>query len=190
MKQFLQSKNRFQLTFAEPRKFCSPKANCAVSSNAWRKTHHLKKNTRKWMMTLPRVTSWKYRQPTWPWRNGVFHIIQLPTEANREKFALWPIPAVSSKDSHSTIVHLLDRIFFATSQYQQILMLCLSTFLWALKTDHTYVFFERTTLEYEYLRRIFGATDFPCVGSYAVRWYAKGNEGVQVNLIAVVHWNI
>ena len=46
------------------------------------------------------------------------------------------------------------------------------------------------TIEFEYTRHIFGATDSPCVACYAVRKCAKDNEAVYPGLPAIVQRNI
>ena len=46
------------------------------------------------------------------------------------------------------------------------------------------------TIEFEYTRHIFGATDSPCVVCYAVRKCAKDNEAVYPGLPAIVQRNI
>ena len=60
--------------------------------------------------------------------------------------------------------------------------------------DRQYLHFlwsnDTKTIEFEYTRHIFGATDSPCVACYAVRKCAKDNEAVYPGLPAIVQRNI
>ena len=61
-------------------------------------------------------------------------------------------------------------------------------------TDRQYLRFlwsnDTKTIDYEYTRHMFGATDSPCVACYAVRKCAKDDEAVYPGLPAIVQRNI